>query len=127
MSESDIFRTDFYFDVTSTGDIDRVSGLTNLREAIFRRLITTPGTLVHRPTYGVGIKRFQNDLNRLSKKKELASLIQEQISQDERVVSVLGVLISEDPSNSSLVNINIRVEAVGIGEVNFSYQVGDLP
>lgn len=127
VNAGDLYKTDFYFDISPTGDIESVSGLNNLKEALFRRLITTPGTLVHRPTYGVGIKNFLNGINSLGKKRQLALRIQEQFVQDQRVNKILGVQISQDKANTDLVNVITRVDAVGIGEVTFSYQVGDLP
>jgi phage baseplate assembly protein W len=44
---------------TQSGDLDRITGLANLKNALYHRLVTTPGTLVHRPEYGVGILNYQ--------------------------------------------------------------------
>lgn len=122
-----IYKTDLSFGVSPTGDLERISGIENVREELLRRLITSPGTLVHRPEYGVGVKDYLNGINRLGNKRQLAIKIQEQFTQDPRVASLLGVQISEDPSNTHMVSIIIRVELIGFGEQSFTYQVGDLP
>lgn len=127
MSIADLYKTDWSFEVNATGDIDRISGVANLKKAIERRIITTPGSLVHRPGFGVGLKNFQNSPTSLSKKRKLATLIKEQCEQDSRVEKVLGVSISEDSTNTAMTLIVVRVEAVGLGEQTFEYKVGDLP
>ena len=124
---NDIYKTDLSFGAAPTGDLERISGIENVREELLRRLITSPGTLVHRPEYGVGVKDYLNGINRLGNKRQLAIKIQEQFTQDPRVASLLGVQISEDPSNTHMVSIIIRVELIGFGEQSFTYQVGDLP
>ncbi len=57
---------------TPSGDLDVISGLDNVKEALFRRLITTPGSIIHRPGYGVGLKNWQNALNTLENQRKLA-------------------------------------------------------
>ena len=124
---SGTFQTDISFEVSPTGDLSTVSELQNLEEAIFRRLITTPGSLVHHPTYGVGMKSFQNAVSKLEQKRALAKIIEEQILQDPRVEKVLGVGISEDSSNTNIIKVSVRVQAIGYGEQAFNYSVGDPP
>ena len=70
------FNGDFW--VTPTGDIETITGRDNLRQALFHRLITVPGSLAHRPGYGVGIKRYQNAIDTIDQKRDLVLKIQEQ-------------------------------------------------
>lgn len=121
----ELYKTDLAFKSdlvpTASGDLDTVSGLENYRDALYRRLITTPGSMVHRPNYGVGIKSFQNAVNSLSEHQRLAVRIKEQFEQDTRTKRVLGVSVirnNETPENTKIV---IRVEAIGLGEQTFSF------
>ena len=70
-------------------------GVVNLKQALFNRLITVQGSLVHRPTYGVGVKRWQNDIGSLARQRELANTIKEQFEQDERVEELRSVRITK--------------------------------
>lgn len=126
MSSIDEFlKTDLAFKKdlvpTASGDLDVISGMENVKEALFRRLITTPGTLIHRPEYGVNVKQFQGALNSLENQRRLAMAIQEQFEQDERVEKVLGVSIDSKNRTPDLVIVNVRVKIVGYGETSFGF------
>jgi hypothetical protein len=113
---------------TDSGDLEIVSGLDNVKEALFRRLATEPGTLVHRPDYGVGIKQFQNAPATLATKRSLALRITEQFSQDSRVEKVLGILITNDDYKSDNFNVLVRVKLIGYGEQSLSFTpFGEVP
>ena len=120
-------KTDLNFVVTPGGDVDRITGLENLKKAILRRILTSPGSLAHQPNYGVGIKDFQNAKLTLAVKRKIGGRIDEQLRLDERISKVLGVSISQDPSITSMITISIRVEVDGYGEQTFTYEVGDIP
>lgn len=94
------------------GDIQTVVGLENLRIALLHRLITIPGTLIHRPQYGVGVGLFQNALNTLDNQRLLATRIVENFGRDNRILEVEAVQVieNEDPS---LLQINVKVQIVG--------------
>lgn len=98
---------------TSKGDQDILSGLRNMRNALFHRLLTVPGTLIHRPDYGVGIKRYQNAVNTIAVQQQLAIKIKDNFLRDDRVESVLGVLISYTDEKPELVEIKVRVKIRG--------------
>lgn len=126
MSSIDEFlKTDLAFKKdlvpTASGDLDVISGMENVKEALFRRLITTPGTLIHRPEYGVNVKQFQGALNSLENQRKLAMSIQEQFEQDERVEKVLGVSIDSKNKTPDMVIVNVRVKIVGYGEASFGF------
>jgi hypothetical protein len=109
------------FQVTATGDIDAISGLENIKQALMHRLITSPATLIHRPNYGVGIKDYQNAPATLATKRKLALRIQEQFEQDDRVEQVLGVSVEFDAVNPSKTLIIVRVKVSGYDEEQMSF------
>jgi phage baseplate assembly protein W len=106
---------------TASADLGKVAGLANLKQALFHRLLTMPGTLAHRPTYGVGISMFQNTLSSFSIQQRLATLIQEQFKQDPRVEDVLSVAVSNADSSPQLVMIAVSVKVVGYGETTMNF------
>lgn len=113
------FKKDFL--QTPSGDLEIVSGLDNVKEALFRRLLTTPGTLIHRPTYGVNIKAFQNGVNNLDSQRKLALAIKEQFEEDSRVEEVLGISVDSKDKTPELVEVRVRVKIVGYGETTFGF------
>jgi len=113
------FQGDFI--PTATGDLDTVEGLENVKEALMRRLLTVPGTLVHRPDYGVGIKQYQNTLNSLDARRRLASRIMEEFKKDPRVESVTGVSFTIADDYSGRVEISVRIKLAGYDEQTLSF------
>lgn len=107
---------------TAVGDRATITGLDNYKEALFRRLITEPGSLIHRPQYGVGIKRYQGALSTLTKQRELATIIEEQFLRDPRTDSVMGVLVSTNQAQPDLTYIIVRVKPVGYDEVEMKFE-----
>lgn len=113
------FKDDFV--LTASGDIDVIEGLDNLKDALFRCLITTPGTVIHRLEYGVGIKNFQNGINSIDAQRQIALKIQEQFEKDFRVEKVLGVIVDYKDKTPDKVEVKIRIKVVGYGETLFSF------
>ena len=103
--------------VTKTGDLQQIRGEANLKQALFHRLITVAGSLVHRPEYGVGVKEFQNAISSLENQRDLALRIQQQFTRDERVDSVTGVSFTPDEADPSKFLVLVKYEAVAFGEV----------
>lgn len=109
------------FGPTETGDIKRISGKNNLRQAILHRLITVPGTIIHRPDFGVGIKLFQGVLNTLEKQRELALKIRQQLEEDDRIESVDSVQFTQsDDYRQGTFIVNVKITAAAIGELEES-------
>jgi phage baseplate assembly protein W len=107
--------------LSPSGDLQLISGLENLKNALFHRLMTSPGTLVYRPDYGVGIKDYQNAVSSLAIQQQLATKIQEQFEQDPRVQSVNGVALDYNDLQPEKVTINIKLDAIGYGEQVMQY------
>lgn len=108
------FKDDFL--ANQTGDIDKITGLQNVKDSLVRRTITEPGTMIHRPEYGVGLKRFVNALNSLDNRRELANRIKYQWERDERVDEVISVSVDSEDDNPERVTIAVRVRLIGYGE-----------
>lgn len=100
------------FVAAPNGDFALAKGLNNLKQALFHRLITVQGSLVHRPEFGVGVKLWQNDVGSLTRQKELAVRIKEQFEQDERVEEVTGVRIEKINDNGTF-QLTYKVKVSG--------------
>lgn len=115
-------------DAGHLGDIDTISGLDNVKDALFRRLVTVPGTVIHRPTYGVGLPRFLNGPNYLASQKALALKIEEQFAQDSRVEEVTSVQFESADLTPEKLKITVRVKVVGYGETEMTFiPFGEVP
>ena len=112
-------KSDFL--VSSTGDTQTISGVANLKEALFRRLITSPGTLMHRPDYGIGIEDFQNSLSDIDNRRALALRIQEQFALDPRVESVEAIDITADDERPDQVVVSVKIKVAGYGDLSASF------
>lgn len=106
---------------TPGADIGQISGLANLRWALFHRLMTVPGTLVHRPLYGVGMPAYQNAQNSFAIQQKLASLIKEQFEQDPRVESVESVSVTSEDGTPQTTKVAVFVRAIGYTEVQMTF------
>lgn len=107
--------------VSASGDFDTLSGLANLKQALFHRLMTQPGSLVHRPSYGVGIKNFENSISTAANRSEISTRIREQFMQDPRVEEVNGVMFKTSDSRPDMTEILVRVKPKGYDEIQASF------
>ena len=105
------------FGITKTGDLQEIRGKANLNQALFHRLVTVPGALVHRPDYGVGVKLFQGAISSLENQRDLALRIQDQFQQEDRVDSVTGVSFTPDEAQPDLFIVLVKYNAVAFGEI----------
>ena len=122
---ADNFRVDLLhksdFSLTKTGDLFKIRGKENLRQALFHRLITVPGTLVHRPLYGVGVKTFQNRIDSITNRRDLFNRIVSQFEDDDRVESVDAVTTIQDALNAGLFLIKTLYTTVDFGGVETTF------
>lgn len=110
------------YELTPTGDLVLEDGLDNLRAALFRRLVTSPGSLVHRPFYGVGIKDFQNAPATIETKRKMANRIADNFQREDRIEAVKGVQIQFADDTPEIQVVKVRVEVRGFGEQVFLFQ-----
>jgi hypothetical protein len=104
-----------------SGDLDIISGLRNLHQSLYHRLITQPGSLIHRPDYGIGMKTYQNAVNSIDTQRRLAARIDEQFRQDFRVQEVSGIRISSERDTPDIVKLFVRIKAIGYDEVELKF------
>lgn len=104
------------FGVAADGDIDIVTGIANIQQALMRRLVTSKGSLAHRPDYGVGVKDFLNSPNSLENQRALATRVKEQFERDDRIEEVTGLRVETNSDSPSKVIIYVRVKIAGYNE-----------
>ena len=97
------------------GDFKIITGINNLKQALFNRLVTVKGSLSHRPLYGVGIQLYQNSVNNLAKQRQIALEIRNQFKEDFRVSDVTGVSFQAVEGGKFI--ITYTVEANGLGTI----------
>jgi hypothetical protein len=109
------------FSNNEKGDLKTISGKDNLIQAIMNRLVTSQGSIIHRPEYGVGIKSYQGTISSISKQRELALKIKSQLEQDDRIDSVdsMKFVLDSDYRSGTFV-IEFKITAVGIGQIEES-------
>jgi phage baseplate assembly protein W len=95
------------------GDFETITGIENLKQALFHRLITVRGSLAHRPSYGVGIQLYQNSLGSFEKQRQLALEIRKQFLEDPRVISVDSIRVDNDKDGQYV--IKYKVTGIGVG------------
>lgn len=106
----------------ANGDVDSHAGIKNLKAALLRRLLTSRGSFVYWPNYGVGIKNYQNAPLTLSVQRRLAMEIKEQFELDPRVEQVKSVVVYQDPTNTAMITILIKLDVAGIGDSQFQFE-----
>lgn len=104
------------------GDIDKISGVANVQEALLRRLMTQPGSLIHRPDYGVGIKDFQDAVFTIDNQRILAARVTEQFEKDFRVDEVRSMSVAQDRNIPEQVIIYVKVRLRGLGEETLRFR-----
>jgi phage baseplate assembly protein W len=130
MAADDIYLRDLAFSndfvLSPKGDLDTRTGLDNLRDAIYRRIVTVPGSIVHRPDYGVGLPLYVGSLNSLGRQQKLAAIIKEQLERDDRVEEFLSLRVEQSSSVEGMVKITVRVKPVGYTEQAITIQSGGI-
>lgn len=104
------------FGVSNSGDIQRVKGLENIKQAVLHRLITPKGSLAHKPDYGIGIQRYKGVTLSLEVKRAIALDIKE-IELDDRITELTQVSFYEDDSVAGGFYIYVIYNVIGIGSV----------
>lgn len=115
---SDLFGVDLLFaddlQVTASGDYATVDGLAALRQAIFIRLITTPGEYAPHPDFGCGLSVFVKKRASKADRDAMRQKIIEQLTQEPRIQRVDDVTVESLTSNNLPgVMISVRVTALG--------------
>ena len=105
------------FGKAPSGDLALAKGKKNLEQWVLHCLLTVPGTLVHRPLFGIGVKEFQGRVTTIQAQRELALKIREGLELDDRIESVNGVQVVQDEVQPGLFSVLIKYTARGVGEI----------
>jgi hypothetical protein len=73
---------------TAGGDLPTLSGRPNLIAAISRRLVTSPGSMLYRPTYGCGVLGYLGQANSPAVRAKLGTVIRANLLLDRRLKDV---------------------------------------
>lgn len=106
---------------TDGGDLETEVGLDKVKNKLLRRLITVPGSIIHRPTFGVGILQYQNATLTFAKKQEIASRIQDQFLEEPFVEEVTGVSINNSDYEPEKFIIKVSVVLEGYQEQTIEF------
>jgi phage baseplate assembly protein W len=108
--------------VTASGDYALVEGLEALKQAIWIRLIVSPGEYAGRPDFGVGLPQYVKKRTTPALLDEIRQRILDQLSKDDRIERVLDAQCERyDLSGQTGIRVVVKVEAVG-REQSFAYQ-----
>lgn len=100
--------------VTAAGDWALATGLDALRQALLRRLITSPGEWATLPDFGVGAPQYVKAPRTAANVAELEGRIRSQFMQDDRVQSVSTVDITDTTNeDGSVTTITVLIVAAG--------------
>lgn len=99
--------------VGQNGDYVELEGIDALRQAIFNRLITRPGTYVFVPEYGVGIESYLKRKQTPAIINELREAIRSNLLRDSRIDSVLQVVTEPIAGEINGLKIGISIRASG--------------
>jgi hypothetical protein len=102
--------------VRGSGDLERTTGIGALLANFARALITTPGELFWRPTYGVGATEFLNLPVSAGNIAELKNRIRRNLSADPAVEQVDDPVVSIAADGSGLIEIDVFVRIAGHGQ-----------
>lgn len=94
----------------TSGDVPTLSGRDNLLRAVARRLVTQPGALVYRPTYGCGVLGYIGTANAPSVRAKLAIAIRKNLLQDTRLKDVsvtVAVGTPTDPTDQAAITVTL--------------------
>ena len=87
--------------VTPTGDVPMLSGRSCLLRDVQRRLVTMPGALIHRPTFGAGAVGYIGVANSAANQSRLANAARRNLLADARLKEV-KIAITADGSTATL-------------------------
>ena len=92
---------------TAAGDFAIVDGEECLRQALIRRIITSPGEWATLPDYGCGARLYVKARNTPATRAELSERIRSQLSREPRVERVAAVAIESTDTQGLKINVVI--------------------
>jgi len=87
--------------VTPTGDVPMLSGRSCLLRDVQRRLVSQPGSLIHRPAFGAGAIGYLGINNSAAARSRLGTDARANLLADGRLKDV-GIALTSDDGSSTL-------------------------
>ena len=114
---TDVYGTDILHDgsdfvISSQDDFATVSGIANLRAALYRRLTVRPGEYRFKPSYGAGLGTYAKKKMTRTIRDEMTHRATEQIAQERRVEAVIEVVFERDDARQ-MITLRLKVQAFG--------------
>jgi phage baseplate assembly protein W len=114
---TDIKLTERRMTVTASGDVELVSGVANMVQAVRQVIHTNPGELLFHLEYGSGVRTLIGDPADTLTNRLAASFIRRALLADERIVSTAGI-------KASVVGDSIPISGTAVTVDNKQVTVG---
>ncbi len=125
---TDLYERNFDGQWSGNDDYQTVSGLPNLKQAIYHRLITNPGELFAHPEYGCGIEEYVSAPMDRHMKAELMSRIKNNLLMEVRIARIVYIRINTGDSNTPIGTVEIQIGLIPINtnkEQAFHYAISE--
>lgn len=99
--------------VSNSGDLLEIDGPDNVKQRAYHMIITEKGTIVHRPTFGIGIKSYVNKLGNLSTQQDLALKIKSGLETDKDIANVSRVQVQDNGEGKFVLLVTFEILAYG--------------
>ena len=112
-----IYGIDLYLEngdlnITNNGDIQTISSLDNVGQAVKNALITERGTLFYDQTYGINLLGIIGNKNIDIVKTRLQYEVLRMLKKDYRVEKIEQLTVEQDENNPSQINIYARIKPI---------------
>lgn len=94
------------------GQVEELTGGSNVRSALQNRLSTFPGSIPFRPTYGVNLKLYQNMPLSAKNRDKIVQDVQEQVLRDPRVKSIRKVEVRTTDEGLVFISVNLILQGM---------------
>lgn len=101
---------------TPTGDWPIIGGRPNLHAAVRRRMVASPGEMVHRPIYGAGMALRIGELNSPSERARLSVDARENLLRDPRIEEA-DVAVTASGADTVIAELDITPRGEIVSEV----------
>ena len=95
-------------------DLETLSGVDNLKQALLLRFITPAGELASlgHPTYGCRLHELIGQLNTQTTRNRAKLYVLQALGEEPRVKQVLGVEVTPNPKRREQIDIRVRLIAI---------------
>lgn len=102
---------------TGKMDLERISDLDNLRQALLLRFLTPAGemTILGHPKYGSRLFELIGELNTRTNRNRAKMFVLQALAQEPRVAEVLRVDVTTCRSDPACIEIDVSLHPIGSG------------